>query len=67
MRCACPLPGAGRYRRVDHKRAPAGRGLKHEIEAVLRSMGISGVDRRRYDAEVQQVHTWAPGAPTRIR
>jgi curved DNA-binding protein CbpA len=63
----------GQVARVDReflewlKRAPAGRSLKHEIDAVLRSMGISGVDRRRYDADVQRVHTWAPGAPTRIR
>jgi curved DNA-binding protein CbpA len=63
----------GQVARVDReflewlKRAPAGRGIKAEIDAVLRSAGISGVDRRRYDSDLQRVHTWAPGAPTKVR
>jgi curved DNA-binding protein CbpA len=64
----------GQVSRVDKaflewlRSAPAGRGLRDEIDAVLRSHGISGVDRRRYDADrQQQVHAWGPGAPTKVR
>ena len=64
----------GQVSRIDRaylewlRSAPAGRGLRDEIDSVLRSGGISGVDRRRYDSDRQrQVHTWAPGAPTRVR
>jgi hypothetical protein len=64
----------GQVSRVDRaflewlRRVPAGRGLKDEIDAVLRSAGIAGVDRRRYDSDrQQQVHTWMPGAPTKVR
>jgi len=63
----------GQVSRVDRpflewlRGSQAGRGLKDEIDAVLRSTGISGVDRRRYDSDRQRVHTWAPGAPTKLR
>jgi curved DNA-binding protein CbpA len=63
----------GQVSRIDRpflewlRTAPAGRALKDEIDAVLRSAGISGVDRRRYDSDRQRVHTWAPGAPTKVR
>jgi len=63
----------GQVARVDReflewlKRSQAGRSLKDEIDAVLRSVGITGVDRRRYDSDQQRVHAWAPGAPTRLR
>jgi curved DNA-binding protein CbpA len=63
----------GQVSRIDRpflewlRSAPAGRGLKDEIDAVLRSAGISGVDRRRYDSDrQQQVHAWRPGAPTKV-
>ncbi|HUG29391.1 MAG TPA: J domain-containing protein [Candidatus Limnocylindria bacterium] len=66
----------GQVSRVDRpylewlRRAPAGRGLKEEIDAVLRTRrGPGAVDERRtYEsAQRQQVHTWAPGAPTKLR
>lgn len=63
----------GQVSRVDRaflewlRRVPAGRGLKDEIDAVLRSTGLPGVDRRRYDSDRQRVHSWAPGAPTKVR
>ena len=79
-----PLVKFGRYEgwtlgqvsRVDRpylewlRRAPAGRGLKDEIDAVLRTRrGPGAVDESRtYEsARRQQVHTWAPGAPTKLR
>lgn len=50
---------------------PAGRGLKEEIDAVLRTRkGPGAVDERRHyetNQHRQPVHTWAPGAPTKIR
>lgn len=53
------------------KRVPAGRGLGDEIDAVLRTRsGPGAVDARRHYETNQrhdQVHTWAPGAPTKIR
>jgi curved DNA-binding protein CbpA len=52
------------------RRAPAGRGLKDEIDAVLRTRrGPGAVDERRtYETDRQQrVHAWAPGAPTKLR
>ncbi len=52
------------------RRTPAARGLRHEIDAVLRTRrGPGAVDERRtYETERQQrVHTWAPGAPTKLR
>jgi curved DNA-binding protein CbpA len=49
------------------RRVPAGRALRDEIDAVLRSGGMDGVDRRRYERDGQRVHTWAPGAPTKVR
>ena len=63
----------GQVSRVDKaflewlRRVPAGRGLRDEIDAVLRSSGISGVDRRHYESDRRRVHTWAPGAPTKLR
>lgn len=66
----------GQVSRIDQeylewlRRAPAGRGLKDEIDAVLRTRrGPGAVDERRtYEtAQRQQVHTWAPGAPTKLR
>jgi curved DNA-binding protein CbpA len=78
-----PLVKFGRYEgwtlgqvsRVDRpylewlRRAPAGRGLKDEIDAVLRTRrGPGAVDERRtYETQQQRVHTWAPGAPTKLR
>lgn len=53
------------------KRVPAGRGLGDEIDAVLRTRkGPGAVDARRHyetNQRQDQVHTWAPGAPTKIR
>ncbi|MBI2782071.1 MAG: J domain-containing protein [Chloroflexi bacterium] len=53
------------------KRVPAGRGLSDEIDAVLRTRkGPGAVDARRHyetNQRQDQVHTWAPGAPTKIR
>jgi curved DNA-binding protein CbpA len=65
----------GQVTRVDRpylewlKRVPAGRGLKEEIDAVLRTRrGPGAVDERRtYEANQAKVHTWAPGAPTKLR
>ena len=66
----------GQVSRVDRsylewlRGAPAGRGLKDEIDAVLRTRrGPGAVDARRtYEsAQRQQVHAWAPGAPTKLR
>lgn len=66
----------GQVSRVDRsylewlRRAPAGRGLKGEIDAVLRTRrGPGAIDERRtYEtAQRQQVHAWAPGAPTKLR
>lgn len=66
----------GQVSRVDRsylewlRRAPAGRGFKDEIDSVLRTRrGPGAVDERRtYEsAQRQQVHTWAPGAPTKLR
>lgn len=53
------------------KRVPAGRGLGDEIDAVLRTRkGPGAVDARRHyetNQRQDQVHTWAPGAPTKLR
>jgi curved DNA-binding protein CbpA len=50
--------------------APAGRGLRDGIDAVLATRnGPGAVDQRRhYEANQQQkpVHTWKPGAPTKV-
>jgi curved DNA-binding protein CbpA len=48
---------------------PAGRGLKAEIDAVLQvKRGPGAVDERRhYETNQAKVHTWAPGAPTKVR
>jgi curved DNA-binding protein CbpA len=65
----------GQVARVDRpwlewlRRSPAGRGLKDEIDAVLETRkGPGAVDERRhYETNRAKVHTWAPGAPTKIR
>lgn len=65
----------GQVARVDRpwlewlKRVPAGRGLKDEIDAVLQTRkGPGAVDEaRHYETNQQRVHTWAPGAPTKLR
>jgi curved DNA-binding protein CbpA len=64
----------GQVTRVDRpylewlRRVPAGRGLKDEIDAVLRTRrGPGAVDERRTYETQQRVHTWAPGAPTKLR
>jgi curved DNA-binding protein CbpA len=78
-----PLLSFGRYEgwtlgqvaRVDRtflewlRNVPAGRGLKDEIDAVLRvRRGPGAVDEsRHYAANKAKVHTWLPGAPTRVR
>jgi hypothetical protein len=51
------------------RNVPAGRGLKAEIDAVLQvRRGPGAVDERRhYEANQAKVHTWAPGAPTKVR
>ncbi len=52
------------------RRTPAARGLRDEIDAVLRTRrGPGAVDERRtYETDrKQRVHTWAPGAPTKLR
>lgn len=52
------------------RRTPAARGLRDEIDAVLRTRrGPGAVDERRtYETDRQQrVHTWQPGAPTSVR
>lgn len=50
--------------------APAGRGLRDGIDAVLATRkGPGAVDQRRhYETNERQakVHTWAPGAPTKV-
>lgn len=52
------------------KRVPAGRGLGDAIDAVMQTRnGPGAVDARRHYETNQrhgQVHTWAPGAPTKI-
>jgi curved DNA-binding protein CbpA len=78
-----PLLSFGRYEgwtlgqvaRVDRpflewlRNVPAGRGLKHEIDAVLSvRRGPGAVDERRhYETNQAKVHTWMPGAPTKVR
>jgi curved DNA-binding protein CbpA len=65
----------GQVARIDRpwlewlRRSPAGRGLKDEIDAVLRTRkGPGAVDEaRHYETNQHKVHTWAPGAPTKIR
>ncbi len=65
----------GQVARVDRpwlewlRRSPAGRGLKDEIDAVLETRkGPGAVDERRhYETNRAKVHTWAPGASTKIR
>jgi len=65
----------GQIARVDRpflewlKRAPAGRGLRDDIDAVLRTRrGPGAVDERRhYETNQAKVHAWTPGAPTRVR
>lgn len=65
----------GQVARIDRpwlewlRRSPAGRGLKDEIDAVLQTRkGPGAVDERRhYETNRQKVHTWAPGASTKIR
>ena len=51
------------------RRAPAGRGLAEEIDAVMRTRnGPGAVDaRRHYETNQQKVHAWTPGAPTKLR
>lgn len=51
------------------KRAPAGRALREDIEAVLRTRRGPGAvsERRHYETNQARVHSWAPGAPTRVR
>jgi len=78
-----PLLRFGRYEgwtlgqvlRVDRpwlewlRNVPAGRGLKTDIDAVLQlRRGPGAVDERRhYETNQARVHTWAPGAPTKVR
>jgi curved DNA-binding protein CbpA len=78
-----PLLRFGRYEgwtlgqvvRVDRpylewlRRVPTGRGLKDDIDVVLRTKAGPGAigHGRHYETERQRVHTWTPGAPTRIR
>ncbi len=65
----------GQVSRVDKpflewlRNVPAGRGLKHEIDAVLRvRRGPGAVDEaRHYETNRAKVHTWLPGAPTKVR
>ena len=65
----------GQVARVDRpwlewlRRSPAGRGLKDEIDAVLLTRkGPGAVDEaRHYETNRHKVHTWAPGASTKIR
>jgi curved DNA-binding protein CbpA len=65
----------GQVARVDRpwlewlRRSPAGRGLKDEIDAVLQTRKGPGAvyERRHYEANQAKVHTWAPGASTKIR
>lgn len=78
-----PLLNFGRYEgwtlgqvsRVDRpflewlRNVPAGRNLKGEIDAVLSvRRGPGAVDERRhYETNQAKVHTWLPGAPTKVR
>jgi curved DNA-binding protein CbpA len=78
-----PLLTFGRYQgwtlgqvaRVDRhflewlRSVPAGRGLKHEIDAVLQVRRGPGAvsERRHYETNKANVHAWMPGAPTRVR
>jgi len=65
----------GQVARVDRaflewlRNVPAGRGLKGEIDAVLEvRRGPGAVDERRhYETNKAKVHTWLPGAPTKVR
>ena len=65
----------GQVARVDRtflewlRNVPAGRGLKDEIDAVLRvRRGPGAVDERRhYETNKAKVHAWLPGAPTKVR
>jgi curved DNA-binding protein CbpA len=65
----------GQVSRVDKpflewlRNVPAGRGLKHEIDAVLSvRKGPGAVDEaRHYETNRAKVHTWMPGAPTKVR
>jgi curved DNA-binding protein CbpA len=51
------------------RNVPAGRGLKADIDAVLGvRRGPGAVDERRhYETNQAKVHSWAPGAPTKVR
>jgi curved DNA-binding protein CbpA len=61
----------GQIARVDRpflewlRAAPAGRAMREEIEAVFRSAGIPGVDRRAYDLDRQRAHGSPAGARAR--
>jgi curved DNA-binding protein CbpA len=65
----------GQVSRVDRtfllwlRDVPAGRGLKAEIDAVLATRrGPGAVDEaRHYETNQGKVHTWLPGAPTKVR
>ena len=65
----------GQVSRVDRpflewlRSVPAGRGLKDEIDAVMQvRKGPGAVDEaRHYETNRAKVHTWTPGAPTRVR
>ncbi len=65
----------GQVARVDRtflewlRNVPAGRGLKDEIDAVLRvRRGPGAVDEaRHYETNRAKVHAWMPGAPTKVR
>ena len=52
------------------RRVPAGRQLKDEIDVALRRADGArrmGVPNRAAEGSEAPVHTWAPGAPTRVR
>jgi curved DNA-binding protein CbpA len=51
------------------RRVPAGRGMTDDIDAVMQTRrGPGAVDaRRHYETNQQKVHSWAPGAPTKVR
>lgn len=65
----------GQVSRVDRpflewlRNVPAGRGLKDEIDAVMRvRKGPGAVDEaRHYETNRAKVHAWMPGAPTKVR
>jgi hypothetical protein len=65
----------GQVSRIDRpflewlRNVPAGRGLKDEIDAVMQvRKGPGAVDEaRHYETNRAKVHTWAPGAPTKVR